>query len=204
MKTERVNYLISAFEDYAGEQHRFVIAAVSRVLPKTEVVRTDNDDEYDEDVSYLVMKTNEYDEYELDEVVKCLYVGVAVCNPKDTFDEALGQKIAYQKALKSDAKLYTTKLGLINNTVVNALLEQEEEFIKNNPGSVIKNYNNLRAEYERLADLEESVLNAPKSVLKELKKDTSWCTEVLESIKNLLSFEKGRNLLNDILGAIRD
>lgn len=78
-----------------------------------------------------------------DSLTKVLKLGLSVRNVKDSYDEELGKKIAYGKAKKDKTcigKLYSTNKGMINAKMVEALLEQELYYFKNNPGKYLKGY----------------------------------------------------------------
>lgn len=73
---------------------------------------------------------------------KGLQLGISVQNPLDSHNAELSKKIAEGKAIKKPfGKLVSDNTGFINSKVVNALLEQECEYFKNNPGKYIAGYN---------------------------------------------------------------
>ena len=120
---EKIVTVVSEFADFKGIIHKFVVAAVS--------VSTDAD---------VLIRVNEDEERGAD-ILKAVKLGVAICNPVDTFDEEKGKMIAINKARESyDYALYATKSGMINTAVVNALISQEIAFIQNNPDRVIPGY----------------------------------------------------------------
>lgn len=152
---EKIVTVVSEFTDFKGLVHKFVVAAVS--MPVDAEV-----DLYDEDKlvgwSYI------------DKAVK---LGVAVCNPDDEYSEEKGKMIAINKAKScDDYALYATLPGMINTAVVDALIKQEVEFIKNNPVRVIPGYIEEKEKYEKrkafaaaldaLTEEERSVYNAIK------------------------------------------
>lgn len=129
---EKIVTVVSEFTDFKGLVHKFVVAAVS--MPVDAEV-----DLYDEDKlvgwSYI------------DKAVK---LGVAVCNPADKYDEQKGIAIAVNKAINcNDYALYATLPGMINTAVVDALIKQEVEFIKNNPVRVIPGYIEEKEKFEK-------------------------------------------------------
>ena len=145
MKNEIVEYKIDSFVDYKGLEHKIVLCALSF---------TPESNEFD-DVFSVGWK--DVDGYTVDyaAVKRVLSIGVSVCNPEDKFDEETGKKYAYNKA-KHDSKsqkLFTSSKGVINKTLVNAFLEQEMNFIKENPEKVIKGYNDSKARYEKKNNL---------------------------------------------------
>ena len=91
---------------------------------------------------------------EVDEVLapitKMLSVGVATRCVRDTHDADLGVRIAYGKALKLlDHSLYVSHPGMINTKMVKALLEQEADHFKKDPGSYLAGYNDAKARYAK-------------------------------------------------------
>jgi hypothetical protein len=152
---EKIVTVISEFTDFKGLVHKFVVAAVSMPVDA------------------------EIDLYEDDKIVdwtsaeKAVKLGVAVCNPTDEYSEEKGKTIAINKARNTvDYALYATLPGMINTAVVNALIKQEVEFIKNNPARVIPGYIDEKEKYEKrqafaaaldaLTEEERSVYNAMK------------------------------------------
>ena len=130
----KVQYISGTFTDFKGQERKFVMAAVSII---TEGAFIDLDDIYETPAP------------------KCVSIGVSVCLPQDKFDEELGKKIAYGKAMKSiEHRLYVTDEGLINTVMVNGLLEQESEYFKKYPGRYIHGYNEYKARYERAMRIE--------------------------------------------------
>ena len=120
---EKIVTVVSEFTDFKGIVHKFVVAAVS--------VSTDAD---------VLIRVNEDEERGAD-IPKAVKLGVAICNPIDTFDEEKGKMIAINKARDSyDYALYATKPGMINTAVVNSLISQEIAFIQNNPDRIIPGY----------------------------------------------------------------
>jgi len=129
---EKIVTVISEFTDFRGKVHKFVVAAVSMPVDA------------------------EIDIYGESEVIdwtsaeKAVKLGVAVCNPVDEYSEDKGKMIAINKARNSsDYALYATLPGMINTAVVNALVAQEVEFIKNNPARVIPGYLDEKEKFEK-------------------------------------------------------
>lgn len=145
MRKERIETLVDSFVDENGIERKFVIAAVSEVLPKTLAEQNPkvygNAEDGDCEVSYEVVVYDEWDGETIDQVVKGLKIGFAICNPNDEFNEDLGLKIAIGRARKNQTyALYATELGYINTKIVKAFLEQEAEYFKRNPESHIAGY----------------------------------------------------------------
>lgn len=125
MKKERIEYLVDSFVDANGDERHFVIAAVSEVFTK------------DDEPSYVT----DIDGLEIQEVVKGLKLGFAICNPTDKFDEKLGITIAVGRARKNaEYALVASEMGYINTQLVRAFLQQEAEYFKHNPEYKIAGY----------------------------------------------------------------
>lgn len=111
---KKVEYIVDSFKDFTGEERKFVMAAVS-LHGEPEVYIEEDDEPIDNDM-------------------KVLSIGVSVCRPDDEFNETLGKTIAEGKATKyRNHALYAVDAGLINETMVKALLQQEAEYFKVNP-----------------------------------------------------------------------
>lgn len=129
----KVQYISGTFTDFKGQERHFVMAAVSIKEPGSWV---------ETDTSVI-------------DTPKCVSIGVSVCLPYDKFDEELGKKIAYGKAMKSEEhRLYATDEGLINVVMIKGLLEQESEYFKQYPGRYLKGYDAYKARYERAMRIE--------------------------------------------------
>lgn len=146
-------YFADSFIDYRGLERKFIMAAVSEI-PTADITEWDEPDE----TEGLVI-----------EAKKVVSIGIAVCRPCDTFNDEIGKKIAQGKAIKyRDHSLYATDSGMINDAVVNALLKQEAEYFKQNPGKYLAGYDKDKAKYEatkRIEELEESLEEDEKALL---------------------------------------
>lgn len=168
---EVVNYRKGELVDYNGETHHFVVAAVST----TDIC---------EGSLWLTLYDNrEGDIVDEEELTKGLFIGVAVCNPKDEFDEEKGKMIAYNKATNAKnlhhPAMFTTRPGYINTEVVEALLNNIVNYIEKDPGSVIAGYDDAKKKFLKKAKDQQFV----DSSSKELKK-------LAEDIKALSSEDK--------------
>lgn len=143
MKKERVEYIVSSFTDFEGKERQFVMAALSMDLESGYEV---SDEDYEE----------------VKPVTKALHIGVSVCNAKDVSDETLGKAIALGKARseKTRKSLYATDSGLINIQVVQALLKQESEYFKQNPGKYIAGYNKAKDAFIAITAEEDAAAEA--------------------------------------------
>lgn len=128
MKKERIETFVGKFIDDYGDERNFVMAAVSVVL--------------DENDPCYVTDCDGFNEQEL---VKGVKVGYSICNPIDEFDEDLGVTIAVGRARKnSEWALFATQPGYINTKVVQAFLEQEANYLAENPERYIAGYKRIR------------------------------------------------------------
>ena len=124
MVKNRIEYRIGEFIDFAGRTRKYVVAAVSELI----------------DYACVTTVTHDAD-ITMDEVVKKLSLGFAICNPEDKWNEELGKKIALGKAMKRPARvMYTSHAGMINTDVVNALINQEMKYAEKAPSTVFKGY----------------------------------------------------------------
>jgi hypothetical protein len=156
---EKIVTVISEFTDFRGKVHKFVVAAVSMPVDA------------------------EVDIYDGDELVgwtgaeKAVKLGVAVCNPVDEYSEEKGKMIAINKARNtSDYALYATLPGMINTAVVNALVAQEVEFIKNNPARVIPGYLDEKEKFEKRQEFAKKLaeLTEEEKAIYEAMKDHKY------------------------------
>lgn len=140
MKTERIETLVDSFVDENGDTRHFVIAAISEVLPK-DYTDIDPNDCPGELTYEVIQYDDDCNDTSCGQVVKCLRLGWAICNPIDKFNEEIGKQIAIGRARKNnEAALWSTRLGYINTKVVRAFLEQEAQFFKENPQIHIAGY----------------------------------------------------------------
>jgi hypothetical protein len=156
---EKIVTVISEFTDFRGKVHKFVVAAVSMPVDA------------------------EIDIYGESEVIdwtsaeKAVKLGVAVCNPIDEYSEEKGKMIAINKAKNSsDYALYATLPGMINTAVVNALIYQEVEFIKNNPARVIPGYLDEKEKFEKRQEFAKKLaeLTEEEKAIYEAMKDHKY------------------------------
>lgn len=137
---KKVEYLIDSFKDYTGEERKFVMAAVSLHKESSVYISEDFQD--------------------VDNDKKVLSIGIAVCRAEDEFNEAIGKTIAEGKAIKyRKHALYATDAGLINGTMVKALLQQEAEYFKINPGRYLVGYDKEAEKYHRNTSMEYYIDN---------------------------------------------
>ena len=136
---ERIVYKSDSFTDYEGKDHKIIMAAVSR--PVNDIIVTTGG-KNENGVSFCNLSKSKC-------IKKVLSIGVAICSPEDKFDENIGMKIAYAKAISDKCliKLYVLSPGMINTQMVDALINQEISYIKNNPQTCIKGYRDSYNKY---------------------------------------------------------
>lgn len=186
---ERVNFITDSFVDYKGVEHKFVIAAVSQGVP-VKGIELDNDpcSSYADndvfiEVNIYLEDYGTYDDYSV--ISKVLKLGVAICNPEDEFNEKVGQHKALARARNSDPVLFASSEnpGIINSMMVEALLKQEAEYIKNNPERYIKGYKEAQEKYlqrEEMLEIEENFSSLEDEVLEALREDPHYFDDVFE------------------------
>lgn len=149
---KKVEYIVDSFKDFTGAERKFVMAAVSLHGGPDVYIEEDND----------IIEND----------MKVLSIGVAVCRPDDEFKESLGKTIAEGKATKyRNHALYAVDAGLINETMVKALLQQEAEYFKVNPGRYLAGYDKDAEKYRISKNIEsyiDSLEGAAKTTFKYL------------------------------------
>jgi hypothetical protein len=142
-------------------------------------------------VSYHRESDIVYDELE---VPRAVFIGVSICNPGngtdkkgDEWNEAKGKMIAEAKArgfkkanIAKSAALFATRGGLISEKLVEALLDREVEHIKDDPESVIKGYNQMKARWEEKQFSAKYLEETPEELVKLGEKLASMKEEDIE------------------------
>lgn len=137
---KRIAHIVDNFVDYTGTERKFVMVAVS-LNNESEVAIYEN--------NTLIHNDN-----------KILSVGISVCRPSDNFNETLGMRIAEGKAIKHrNHAFYAVDAGMINEKVVKALLEQEAEYFKANPGRYLAGYDKDAQKYQKGVKFNDYVNN---------------------------------------------
>lgn len=169
-----IELIKDSFVDFAGKTHYFIIAAVSEVLDTTAFVVIPDG---------MAVST-------VGSVTKGIRLGVSICNPTDEFDEKIGALKATARAKNAPFSLFASDKGQINTTVVRALLEQEAEYLKNNPEKYIKGYADSKARFmkkQEMEGLKDNFTEVEKIVVSELQKDPKFLNNVgryLEWVNN--------------------
>lgn len=167
---EHVEVLKDQFTDYAGQIHYFMIAGVSIEYEDSLEVTAENDLE------------SEFSIY----IDKGLHIGISICNPEDEFDEKIGALKAIGRAKKSIAALYTTDPGYINSKMVKALLEQEADYLKQNPELYIAGYDDAKKRYlknKEMEDIKNNFTEVEKTIVDNVQKNPKFLDDVNKYIK---------------------
>lgn len=196
---EHIETITSEFVDYKGEKHYFIIAAISQNFPKfLNIDKNSNNVKIGNDRTPVFYEVNEYiegygtTEYNIS-ITKSLRIGISICNPVDKFNKSIGKAKAIARARMSDPVLFVKNAGLINSKVVRALLEQESEYLKNNPELLIKGYKESKLRYERnhqMENLEKSFTPVERDIAEKLTKNPNFLDKVydyIEWFKNKMS-----------------
>lgn len=138
---EKVSYKVGKFTDFTGATREVVLCAIS-----TEVIGL-----------FYDLKN---EDSSANDVVKEIRLGIAIQNTMDKANTELGKVIAYGKAKKEKScfgKILSTSSGMINQKVVDALLEQEYQYFKQNPGKYIASYNKHKQDFLNIQTKESSL-----------------------------------------------
>lgn len=153
MKKDIVMYKNGSIVDFQGITHPFIVCALSTSSFQTE----------DISVALTTYEREDWSDLGFYEFPRAVFIGVAICNPGngteekpgDVWDENKGKMIALAKARgfkydnpEKSAALFATRAGLISEKLVEALLDREVEHIQEDPESVIKGYNQMKARWE--------------------------------------------------------
>lgn len=144
-KKEKVAFISDSFMDKNGIKHSFVIAGVSMPVEKPcfciefGVEDKEVKEHCGEECAKLL--PNPDSKFFGLPVTKVLSIGYAFCNANDEFNLEIGKKIAEGRAKKYlDKVVMVSDSGIINTSVVNAILSQESDFVKANPQLFIKGF----------------------------------------------------------------
>ena len=151
MKQDIATYIIDSFVDFAGKEHKIVACALSQ---------SPESDSHKLKVGWIddneVLDTNDCLNQE---IYRMVTIGVAVCNPVDKFDEEAGKRIAYNKAANMDnlPRIYAPSKGIITKELVEAFLNQQVKFYKENPEELIPGYEKAKANYEAVEAAKKAI-----------------------------------------------
>lgn len=134
----------------------------------------------------------EEDDEPIDNDMKVLSIGVSVCRPDDEFNETLGKTIAEGNATKyRNHALYAVDAGLINETMVKALLQQEAEYFKVNPGRYLAGYDRDAEKYHRSTRIESYIDNLNGEAETTFKYLTEASDEEMEKMAEAVNYVLG-------------
>lgn len=161
MKKDVAMFEKGVIVDFAGVEHPFIVCALSTSSYQNEKASME-----------LVSYDNETgDAIENYVAPRAVFIGVAVCNPGDGWDEEKGKMIALNKAkgFKADkvekaVALFATRAGLISEPLVKALLQKEVEHIKEDPECVIPGYNQMKLRYEEEKEAKKFIEETPDNI----------------------------------------
>lgn len=161
MKKDIVMYKNGSFVDFQGVTRQFVVCALS-----TSQFNNDTQEVY-----LTAYDTNGVVEGET-LLPRAVFIGIAVCNPLDEWNEEKGKMIALSKAKgfkavapEKSAALFTTRAGMISEPLVQALLTREVEHIKEDPECAIKGYNQMKARWEEKQEMAKYIEETPEDLL---------------------------------------
>ena len=169
------------FMDYAGKEHKFVVAAVSETFKEDERPDLVNVKGFDADV--------------LGSVIKGVRIGIAICNPEDKYEEKAGVYRAVARAEESDYALLSISRGYINETVIKALLSSEASYIKNNPEQYIAGYAEMRDRYlknQKMQEAEKNFTEIERIVAEKLEENPKFLDNVNDVLKWRANQKKGK------------
>lgn len=196
---EHIEYIIDSFTDFKGEVHHFVIAALSEILP-TKTCQLEDAEEFGEETEVLYTVNSVIADFGMwgycGSVEKTLKLGISICNPADEFDETIGKRKALARARANDPVLWAAHSGVINTTMVKALLQQEAKYLKDNPENFIEGYADSKQRWEtnqNMLKMREEFTPFENQVTEELEKNHNVLERVMKFLKWKTNQEKGQN-----------
>lgn len=164
-------YKSGSFKDFAGSTHKFVVCGVvyrhtDGLMLGIPVKATDIDTKEER---MLLQPVKEYNnDGHLNE---SLFLGVAICSPRDEYDEEIGKAIAKGKALKGKRAqrwMSSNLAGMFADNVIEAIVANEVEYVATHPEEFIAGYVKaaekhsktvyLQKEYAKLTDKEKELV----------------------------------------------
>lgn len=158
--------------DFAGNEHHFVIAVVKVPLKNGK-------DNY----PVVIDASNGYVSGETRTGLK---VGIAICNPTDKFSDDMGRTKALGRAYKANPSLFSIYSGQISDDLMNMYINQEIQYIKDNPERFIKGYNEAKDRYfkhEEMQKLTESFSQAERTIVENIKKNPAYLDNIQKYIE---------------------
>ena len=148
MKQDIAAYLVDSFTDFLGKEHKIVSCALSHSPGSNVTIKTMHGPE-----EFIACSEKA--------VYRTVAIGIAICNPTDTFNVEVGKRIAYHKAVNKPniPKIYVTDKGIITKELVETFLKQQVRFCKENPELLIPGYDQARTAHEQNIALRKEVEN---------------------------------------------
>lgn len=174
-----MNILKDKIIDFEGKEHQFIIAAIKETFKIP-----------------LILARREKDEAictEINDIKAVVKIGVAICNPADTFDDKIGFIKAMGRASNGDIAICFAHSQQITDNLVDTYLLQEAEYIKNNPDKFIKGYKEAKNRYlkrQEMKQLEESFTPIEKAIIDETKRNKSFLDNIQKYIEFLSRCKK--------------
>ena len=185
-----IEVIKDSFVDYAGKTHHFIIAAVSKSSNPLAIINPED--------LLAAQDTQEFTKvltHPLDLTSKGVSIGIAICNPEDEFDEKVGICKAVGRANGANPALYATNNGYINTTLVRAFLQQEAEYLKNNPEQYIAGYEDSKSRYlkrKSMEEMKENFSSTEKIIVEEVQKNPRFLDNVNTYLAWLDNQNKGK------------
>lgn len=170
-----------SFEDYAGNTHHFVVAAIS--------------DNFKEGECPDIVEANDFHADVLGSVIKGVKIGVAICNPTDEYNERAGVCRAIARAEEADYAILSTSRGYINEHVVRALLASEAKYIKNNPEKYIPGYIEMRDRYlnnQEMEKIHKNFSEVERIVIEKIQENPRYLDNVEKYLGWIANQKKGK------------
>lgn len=162
MKKDVVMYQKGVITDFKGVEHPFIVCALST----SDLTRNP-----DYEACLSVYDTEIGDYCSEAELPRAVFIGVAVCNPGDEWNEEKGKMIALAKAKgfkperpEKSAAIFATRAGMISEILVSALLTKEVDHIKEDPECVIPGYNQMKARWEEQLRAKKYLEETPENL----------------------------------------
>lgn len=187
---EYINVLEDAFADYKGIVHPFTIVAVSQTVPETGKELGEAEHYWNNEVTHEVtVYLEDYGTWDyIGNIGKVVKLGIAICNPDDEYNNKIGYNKALSRARNSTPVLYANinNLGIINTKVIEALLQQEAKYLKENPAKYIKGYKEAEEKWKKAQEMTEMFENfssLEEDVLDALSNDPHYFDDVYKFIE---------------------
>lgn len=182
---EIVTYRYGSFNDYKGQEHKFIVCAVSQHV-------NDEKDYFNAaTLGVCFNKDNPFYDYNI-AVSKMLTFGVAVCNPIDAYNESHGEVIAYNKAKSKNPfnVIVSQRPGAINTSTVNTHLDDLVNYIAKEPNCIIPGYNEARKKFFEERDLKDDVNKMDDTTKNKIKILADSTPESIEYAKKVVKYIK--------------